>query len=257
MKFIRTQDEIKSILSVIADPKFLDSEMLVATFRTTEEFVKEVLPPPLKSAKEPTGTLFLATWGKSNSVGVFRGAALYVKAEYNGEEGDYCLTMPMNTDTAILFGRETMGEPKKQAQTDIVHIGEKIIGTVKRHGVEMMRVTATPKGPADPQDISKFINFHFKYSFAADGSGLDHDPKLVHVTFSNDVKEVQACDIELALTKSDNDVFGDIPVLEVLQGWYTPHLDMYAKSKYLTTVDKDAFLPYAFFKVDPYDCYNK
>ena len=49
MKFIRTKEEVEKILGVVADPEFLDSEMLVVTFRTTEEFVKEVLPPPLEA----------------------------------------------------------------------------------------------------------------------------------------------------------------------------------------------------------------
>ncbi len=257
MKFIRTGEEVKRILGVIAKPKFLNCEMLAAAFKTTPEFVQEVLPPPLKPAAEPLGTLLVGAWGKSNSVGPFRGAALYVRAVYEDIEGDYCLTMPMNTDTAILFGRETMGEPKKQAQTDIVSVGRKVIGTVQRHGIEVMRVTATPTGPADPQDLSSFINFHFKYTFAADGSGLDHDPLLVHVLFSNVVEEAYACDVELALTRTDNDVYGEIPVLEMLQCWYTPKVDMHAESKYLTTVDKEAFLPYAFFKIDPYDDYSR
>ena len=257
MKFKRTPEEVKSILKVIADPEFLDAEMLVATFKTTPEFVKSVLPPPLEPTGQPLGSLFLATWGRSNSVGAFRGAALYVQARYKDYVGDYCLTMPMNTDTAIIFGRETMGEPKKQAQTDIVHDGKRIIGTVKRHGVEVMRVTMDPTGPCDPKEISQFVNFHHKYTFATDGSGLDHDPKLVHVTFNNKLQEAYACKVKLELAKSCNDVYGDIPVVEMLQGWYTPKLDMYAASKYIATVDKNEFLPWAFFKVDPYDCFNR
>jgi hypothetical protein len=117
-----------------------------------------------------------------------------------------------------------------------------------------MRVTATPTGLADPKEISEFTNFHFKYTFAADGSGLDHDPILVHVTFTQDVhSQCQACDIDLQLTKTVNDIYGDIPIVKVLKGWYAADLDMYAKSEYLTTVDKEKFLPYAFMKNDPFD----
>ena len=253
MKLIRTPAEIQALFNAIAHPVFNDAEMLMVMFKTTEEFVKTVVPAPLKPAKVPAASLVIANWKDSNCVGPFESAALYVNAEYEGVEGSYCLAMPMNSDTAIIYGRETMGEPKKQANTKIFHEGGKIIGTVHRQGFELVRLALTPKAEMDPSALFALVNYHFKYTFAADGTGLDYDPKLVQVLFKNDLSEAKACDVEMALSNTRNDVFGEIPVVEILAGIYSPSVTMNGESKYVATADKEAFLPYAFGKVDPYD----
>ena len=176
-----------------------------------------------------------------------------VKAEYNGQEGEYCLGMTLHNDTAILFGREVMGEPKKIGVTTFVVDGDTITANVNRYGVDILKVNATKMGPMDTEIISNFTNFHFKYTYAADGSGLDHDPFLVAAAFTNTADELFVCDATIELGKSDYDVYGEIPMLDVIACLYTPNANMYPKTKYLTTVDKTEFLPYAFCKIDPYD----
>lgn len=257
MLTVRNKEQIQSILARIARPDFLDCEIICITFETTPEFVKTILPPPLEPAEKPLGTITISTWGNSNVAGAFRGASISLAAKYKDISASFCLTMPMNTDTAIIFGRETMGEPKKQAQIDVFHSLDKVIGTVARNYQEFMRVSAKPLQKIDPDGLKKFGNFHFKYAFAPDGSGLDADPKIVLAEFDNDLEELYLCEGDVQLTKSSHDLYGDVPITKIISTVYSPKLDMHAHASYIGETDKEAFLPYAFMKVDPYDNFSR
>lgn len=247
MKIVRTPEEIKSMLNVFTEPAFLESRTLAAMFETTPEFISGVLPPPLEPASLPHGSIFVQTSR------VFKGAGIFVNARYGDVEGSYCLAMPMNTDYAILFGRELWGEPKKQADTELTRDGDNLVGTVIRRGVEVIRLTGKSAGPIE-METSQSNHFHFKYSFSADGSGLDHNPRLVHVRFNNKVHLAESCQVTVELKDSDHDIYGQIPIVSVLGGVYT-EMDCYGRGRYLAEVDKEKFLPYAFSKIDAYDSF--
>jgi hypothetical protein len=55
----------------------------------------------------------------------------------------------------------------------------------------------------------------------------------------------------IKLNQSPFDVYGEIPVKKVVT-CFAATLDMRGSAKYLTEVDGDAFLPYAFYKHDDY-----
>jgi acetoacetate decarboxylase len=105
VRFVRTAEEIRKIMGTLSNARFDEVKTLAATFRTTPEFVREVLPPPLQPASEPLGTIAVIEVGRSNCVGPFQGGFIAIRARYNDLEADYCLAMAMNTDTAIIFGR--------------------------------------------------------------------------------------------------------------------------------------------------------
>ena len=197
MEFVRSQAEVQSMLKTFTNPVFLNCKMLVALFRTTPEFVRRVLPPPLEPASRPFGSMSIFTTGNSNCVGSFNGGSITLRARYKSVEGDYALTMPMNSGTAVIFGRELFGEPKKMAEVDLSREGENLVGSVKRNGKELMRMTGLPTGPAQTKKQLDSDSFHFKYTFSADGTGLDHSPRLVHVRFSNTVRSAKNCNSTL------------------------------------------------------------
>ncbi|MBN1613053.1 MAG: acetoacetate decarboxylase family protein [Deltaproteobacteria bacterium] len=255
MKFVRSADEIRKIMSTISNPKFDEIKMVGAMFLTTPEFVERVLPPPLKPAAAPMGTINIIEVDRSNVIGAFKGGAISISARYNDIEGAYCLTMPMDTDAAIIYGREIFGEPKKQAISKVTVNGDKVEGSVERQGIEVINIRGVIGAALDPVLLASSANFHYKYSINPDGSGLDSNPKLVHAVFTNTVRSVNACDVEVKLQGTPDDIYGDIPI-EQIMGGMVAFLDMHPKVTYLAEVDKDVFLPYAFVKIDQYDRFS-
>lgn len=251
MRFVKTSDEVQEIQAILARPQFMATRSLTVLFETTPEAVKALLPPPLEPTPEAAGSAWIGDIGNSNCVGPFLGGALYLRARYGDLVGNYCVTMPMSTDAAVAFGRELYGEPKKLAKIVFESQGEHVWGSAERYEIRYLSVRGRMEGPG-PTGRHQSSSFHFKYLPRPDGSGFDHPPLLVHITTEVNVQAAQRGRGELVLRDSPHDPVADIPVTQVIQAIYTEGVS-YTSGKILCEVDPEAFLPYAFGKMDSMD----
>lgn len=251
MRFVKTADEIKNIQAIYGRPHFMAARSLTVLFETTPEAVRALLPPPLEPTAEALGSAWVGDIGNSNCVGPFMGAALYLRARYGDLVGNYCLTMPMSSDAAVTFGRELYGEPKKLAKIVFESQGEHIWGSAERYEIRYMSLRGRMDGPG-PSGRHDTSTFHFKYLPRPDGSGFDHPPLLVHVAGEVNIQAGQRGKGELVFRDSPHDPVADVPVTQVIEAIYTEGVS-YSSGKVLCQVDPDAFLPYAFGKMDSLD----
>jgi len=251
LRFVKTLDEIRRIQKTYSRCHFLATRNLTVVFETTPEVVRELLPPPLEPTPEPLGSAWVGEIGNSNSVGPFLGAALYVRARYGDIIGNYCITMPMSTPEAVTFGRELYGEPKKLANIIFERQGEHVWGYAERHEVRFLSMRGRMTGAA-ATGRRETSTFHFKFTPRADGIGFDSPPQLIHVTGDTNTKVGQRGRGELVFRDSPHDPVSDIPVRQVVEAVYTEG-DVYTSGRILCEVDPEAFLPYAFSKIDSVD----
>ncbi len=251
MRFVKTSDEVKSIQAIYARPHFMAARSLTVIFETTPEAVQALLPPPLEPTPEPLASAWVGDIGNSNCVGPFMGAALYLRARYGDLVGDYCLTMPMSTDAAVTFGRELYGEPKKLAQIVFESQGDHVWGSAMRYDIRYMSLRGRMEGDG-PTGRHQTSTFHFKYLPRPDGSGFDYPPLLVHIATEVNIQASQHGRGELVFRESPHDPVADVPVTQVIQAVYTESVS-YTSGKILCEVDPDAFLSYAFSKIDSTD----
>ena len=122
MGFVKTAEEVKRIRAVLKQPRFVGSEMLSVDFLAEPESVRAVLPPGFEMAHEPLVTAMVGRW-RSNCVGDYCGGAIYLQARYKGIEAPYVLCMFMDSDPAIMLGRDVFGEPKKRATSNLYRRG--------------------------------------------------------------------------------------------------------------------------------------
>ena len=122
-----------------------DAEVLTVYFETKPEIVEKLLPPPLEPTALPIGAAFVANYPKTNFGVRYLESALFLLAQHNGEEGAFCLSMPVTNDIALILGREIFGYPKKMADIDIERKGENVSGWTERHGIRFFEVKANPK----------------------------------------------------------------------------------------------------------------
>ena len=209
------------------------------------------LPPPLEPTPEAIGSAWVGEIGNSNCVGPFLGAAVYVRARYQDIVGNYCVTMPMSTDAAVTFGRELYGEPKKLAKIVFEHQGEHVWGSAERHGIRFMSLRGRMEG-AGPTGRHQLSTFHFKYLTNPGGVGFDHPPLLVQIDTEVSIQTSQSGKGELVFRDSPHDPVADIPVTQVIGATVTEGVT-YTRGRVLCEVDPDAFLPYAFGKMDALD----
>lgn len=120
---------------------FYDAEMLTVYWETKPEIIERLLPKPLKPAGRPLVNAFIADYPATNFCPPYREAGLFVLADYNGELGNYCLSMPITSDIGMAMGREVCGLPKKMADVRMQVEGDSISGSIGRQGIDFSAYT--------------------------------------------------------------------------------------------------------------------
>ena len=87
-------------------------------------------------------------------------SALFIRAEFNGEEGNFCLSMPVTDDMALIGGREYFGFPKKIGTLSLTKNGVKTGGWTERHDIRFMEIKADLTGRLNDPDAMESIMTH-------------------------------------------------------------------------------------------------
>jgi acetoacetate decarboxylase len=270
MQYVRTASELARWRRTGAFPvRFTGAEMVVVLARTDPKVVAAVLPKPLRVPKEPVVSAFVARYPQTNFGVDYSEGARFVGAEYRGEQGLYCLAMPVDDDTAMIGGREQFGFPKKIADhISLERDGSRVVGSVVRHGVEILHIEGDAHQDVTPEPMwgtrqvlnlegrpaEASTSFLFKYSMAAGGGMFAHLPQLVRqVTLlaarEGTLEGVEGAKLELVSSKVD--ALGEIPAYEILGATYGVFDNTMLPGKVLRRVYNPlAFAPYAMFKND-------
>ena len=249
-RFVKSQAEIDAFRLVQATPEFLDIWSLSVNFLSDEDVVAELLPPPLVPAREPRMSVTVSEIGRSNCGGPFNGASINIACRFRDEEGLYCLTMPMSTDTAVTFGRELYAEPQKLADISLDRRGANVHGTVTRHGVTYIELSG--RFEDELQQVGRHAlgkHFYFRYLPAPDGGGLSDALELICVTYSTTTHELVRGGGTIVFRESRHDPVIDIPVVSIAGAVFS-RSETHTTAKVVARVPAAQFLPFAFGKMD-------
>lgn len=244
MEFVRSDAEVERIRETMETNRYDGARSLSIRYRTRPDVVEHVLPPGLTPTDEPLAEMSVFEITDSNCVGPFTGGALYVSARYEDRIGKYCLTMPMSTDAAIVWGRELFGEPKKGAACSLTRDGDTCSGHVDRYGDRIAQLDATLTDE-QPVDEATETVFHYKHTPSVDGDGFHAMPTLVAIEMTNEIERFETGDGAVSLRSTECDPLGEIAVETVLGAGYA-EADLTTRQEPLTTVDPESFAPYAY-----------
>lgn len=270
MPFVREWSELRrSARAGQFMSQFSGAEMLLVSFRTDPEAVAAVLPRPLRPGGEPLAAAFVARYPQTNFGVTYNEGALFVAAEYRGERGWYCLSMPVDNDTAMIGGREHLGFPKKMAdRITLDRDGPHVTGSVVRNGVELLRIEGeftdpqrpgihllgAPAADLDGRPCEKAVSYLFKYFPAADGGPFEHAPRLIRqVTLVRPRPGQLTGAAKLELSSTRTDPLGDIPVRQVIDTGYGMFDNTMLPGRVVRRIHNQwRFLPKSLFKNDAY-----
>lgn len=247
MGFVKSPEEVARIQKVLQRPRFVGAEMLTIDFMTSPDIVANLLPPGLEPTDAPLVTAMIGRW-RSNCVADFTGGAIYVMARHEKIEAPYVLSMFMDTDHAIIFGRELFGEPKKQAVIYLQRRGDFMHGYVERHGVRIIEIKATLPTDLGPAEISG-ANFNIKATPSCDGIGLEDDPVLTLAEFDIRLSARREGSGALQLRSTVHDPLGDLEIREIRGAGYMEG-DLLSTCRPLARLSADAFVPYFYGRND-------
>ncbi len=263
MGFVKTPAQI--IANTPATIDFYDAQMLSIFWETKPEIIAKLLPPPLKPAPHPIAYAFVAFYPSTNFGVTYKETALFIKATFNGEEGGYCLAMPVTSDMALIYGREIFGFPKKIGDIHYKKDGDTIEGWTERGGPRFMEISARLTGnfndpamqdllaatPMSEDGSMTFTTYNFKYFPAPEGDGaFDYNPRLVKQDTVFRPKEMQFGEAEIAFKPSDNDPWEEVEIVKILGAIYMRGNNTMLPGKVVAEVKPTDFAPYAFIKID-------
>ena len=252
MGLVRTREELDRMeRRVSGGPIVRDASMLLAIFRTDPEAIRRVLPPPLEPAAIPTGTAYVADFRQTNYSPPYKEAAVFVSAQYEGEPGNYCISMPLTNDAAMFQGRERSGYPKKIAETFRFEAdGDAVTGTCVRRGIELLRLSVRPEGPFEGQ-LPSTATYLVKAFRSVTNRGFEYPPRLIRLRPLVDWGTPQVGSGQLAFGKSEHDPIHEIPIEEIVLAGYSPHVEMTTPAgELLAEMDPEAYMPYYWARED-------
>lgn len=142
MKIEQTREEALQMLRCFQSPHFTNTRNYVTVCEVDADWVRDILPPPLEPA-DPVVTIAISKGDQ------FAGLVLSVTCKYGDLIGDWGLAYVMDTDLAVIFGREGLAEPKKLGVVTVEDDGRQFTASVSRFGQEVLRIEAdiAGKGP--------------------------------------------------------------------------------------------------------------
>jgi len=250
MGFVKTKKEIAEIQKVVGNPRFTNCEMLMVEFNTRPEIVKHVLPPGLEPGPEPVIAAMVGRW-QSNGVGDFEGGAIYVAARHGDIEATYVLAMYMTTDTAIMYGREVFGEPKKQAKMSLHHLGNRMNGWVERGGVRLIEMEADLQKNLDISQPIKLPSFNIKARPATNGIGLEEDAILTLAELEGRLTTHREGKGSLVLRGTINDPLDELEIVDIRRAVYFEG-DVIGQARTIGRIPAKDFLPYLYARMEDF-----
>lgn len=250
MGFTKTREELDGYYN-IGVRKFFGARMLGAMIETRPEIVKRVLPPPLEPADAPNGLIFIAEYPETNLGPGYREAALFLRCQYQGEAGSYCLSMPIESEESRLYnGRDIFGFPKKMASIHLEKNGQSVHGWVERHGKRFVEIKVELTGSL-PELPKMGPNFLFKASPKIDLTpGFDGPVHLCRHLTDIEMKTLEIGSGDLVLNESKYDPWAEIEVVKLIMPFYMISDNTMQPGKVLAEVDGDEYLPYYFKMTD-------
>jgi acetoacetate decarboxylase len=224
LRYVKTLEQVKKAAET--NPEFLESTVrsVRVVYETDPAIVAAVMPRPLEPTARPEVcvTFSHVAMHITPEFTFEIGSAIFgVRAQYEGTEGVYLITMPMTTEAAVIGGRETFGEPKKIAEIGFEQEGDRVTSAVTRMGIPYLEVSGQLGESLGPRAFTEHAYCIKAFPSCDQGTAFDTDPLLVRLDWKHTQKEVRRIEGgELTLRESPFDPVVDIPVREVVSMEY-------------------------------------
>lgn len=134
MGFVKTHPELEIPKRELTATTFTNGRRVTVEFLTDPEVYRGLIPPGLQPVEEPLIIVGIGTWD-CNSIGHYEGGSISVAVKRDGIPGGYAVSMWMDTDAAVAFGRDVYGEPKRRADAvQFTRQGNAIRAFIERGG---------------------------------------------------------------------------------------------------------------------------
>jgi|AntAceMinimDraft_12_1070368.scaffolds.fasta_scaffold05804_2 acetoacetate decarboxylase len=202
-----------------------DVEILTVFYRTDPSAIQAILPDPLV-ARGDVVAIHIYKMNDTDYFGAYNESAIQVGAALpdNSASGAFSPYLFLDSDGAVAAGREVYGQPKKFGVPKLSIRQDTIVGTVKRNGIRVLRVTTAYKQKraeiSEATDILPFVT-NLNYKLIPDVSG---EPAIRQITARElldvTVKECWRGPATVEMAPHIQAPVHRLPVREMLDGFY-------------------------------------
>ena len=250
MGFVKSRKDLDLYYS-LAIREFPGAQMLGILYETEPEVIARLLPPPLQPAAEPWALCYIAHFPDTNLGPGYREGALFIRCQYQGEVGNYCLSMPLDDETRMHNGRNIYGFPKKLAAVSLRREGNQAEGWIERHGIRFVTVRTELAVKLDEPPLKVGPNFLFKFMPAANlEPGFDGPVLLVRQKTELAFEQFEMGPGEITFQQSVHDSWHEVRFKQLVASYYFTSTNRMQPGEVLCEVDPEAFLPHAFARTD-------
>jgi len=203
-----------------------DAHFILADMPLKVRETEKILPWGIKLTDPPLATLFIADYHKTGFTIPYRESAVLIHVKTPLGTGVHCCWMPVDDDTALIYGRELLGYQKKIAVIEYEETPEETRASVTRRGVTMLSMEgkrgAPQKDPDPVFDIKTFNIGGMGQMFAFNLVWLIRPIEVIHESYE--------ADVSVTLNESEVDpltsfiepevVSGRIAVTDILGSYY-------------------------------------
>ncbi len=250
MGFVKSAEEMDAYYSR-GIRVFPGAQMQGILYETEADVIAQLLPPPLEPAAEPWAMAYIARFPETNLGPGYQEGAIFLRCQYDGEVGNYCLSMPLDDEARMLNGRDIYGFPKKMAKVGLTQEEKVVEGWAERHGIRFVTIRTELAMQLDEPPLKVGPNFLFKYMPAADLSrGFDGPVHLVRQQNELEYQQFEMGPGEISFEESVHDPWSDIVCKQVVASYFFTSTNRLLPGKVLAEIDPEAFLPYSFARTD-------
>ncbi|MEE8557028.1 MAG: acetoacetate decarboxylase family protein [Myxococcota bacterium] len=252
LRYVKTLEQVKQAAE--SNPETLRSTVrsVRVVYETDPAIAAAVIPKPLLPAERPEVcvTFSHVAIHISPEFTFEIGSTIFgVKARYDDTEGIYLITMPMTTEAAVVGGRETYGEPKKIAEIDFQHEGDRVSSKVTRMGITYLEVQGTIGESLGPREFTEHGFCIKALPCCEKGKDFDHEPLLVRLDWAHHHEKANRVEGELTLRNSPFDPVADLPVRRVVRMEYEEGTSQ-SSGTVLRSIPGDWLLPFLHQRYD-------
>ena len=116
-----------------------NARFVLADVPLDKKETRKILPLGMWTGDNPRGTLFIVDYTRTSFTVPYHEAALLIHVKTPLGKGLHCPWMVVDDDTALIYGREILGYPKKWGDFTFTEKEGHIEAAVRRRGVEVLR----------------------------------------------------------------------------------------------------------------------
>lgn len=210
---------LRRVINQISDPSkkmWEDAEFLLVEVPVDKNAVKRILPSGVFPSEPPRATFFIANYPKTSFTGSYRESAVLIHVKTLFGRGLHCPWMIVDDDTALIYGRELLGFPKKMGKFEFVRDGNTVYASISRRGVKVLEIKGVIKEKEEkPEPVLG------RKIFNASGLGQFFLINPVWVIRPIEtIKESYSADFELTVTESESDPLYEMKPGKPVKGRY-------------------------------------